>query len=172
MTLYVAIPTLQLRMDAIELWSRVDSPWRHDCILACIAATWEALHSSNHLFLDLPGKLASENPTSTIPNNLCYTTLKPDIVMLTDSQLRVVELTVPMNSIPNILAAKERKQQKQSYNSLFSDILAAGKLSSITYSTLEIRSLGHYLPTDAHHSMELLFPEQHSINGTGISWII
>ena len=136
--------------------------WRHDCILACIAATQEALHSSNHHFLDLPGKLASENPPSTIPNNLCYTTLKPDIVILTDSQLRVVELTVPMNSLPNILAAKERKQQKQSYNSLFSDILAAGKLSSITYSTLEIGSLGHYLPADAHHSMELLFPEQHS----------
>ena len=48
--------------------------------------------------------------------------------MLTDSQLRVVELTVPMNSLSNILVAKERKKQ-----SLFSDILAAGKLSNITY---------------------------------------
>ena len=38
----------------------------------CIAAMREALHSSNHLFLDLLGKLASENPPSTIPNNLCY----------------------------------------------------------------------------------------------------
>ena len=116
---------------------------------------------SYHLFLDLPGKLASENPP-TIPNNLCYTTLKPDIDMLTDSQLCVVELTVPMNSLPNILATKERKQQKQHFNSLVSDILAAGKLSSITYFTLEVGSLGHYLPTDAHHSMELLFPVQHS----------
>ena len=75
--------------------------------------------------------------------------------MLRDSQLHVVELTVPMNSLPNVLTAKERKQQKQ-------PILAAGKLSSITYSTLEIGSLGNYLPTDAHHSMELLFPEHHS----------
>ena len=75
----------------------------------------------------MPGKLASENPPSTIPNNLCYTTLKPDIVMLTDSQLRVVELTVPMSSLPNILTAKEHKQQKQSY---IIYILAAGKLSN------------------------------------------
>lgn len=73
--------------------------WIHDCILACIAATWEALHSSTHLFLDLPEKLLSENPPSTFLNNLCYTTLKPDIVMLTDLQLYVVELTVPMNSL-------------------------------------------------------------------------
>jgi len=51
-----------------------------------VAATWEVLHSSNHLFLDLPGKLASENTLSTIPNNLCYTTLKPDIVVLIDLQ--------------------------------------------------------------------------------------
>ena len=59
----------------------------------------------------------------------------------------------------NILAAKERKQQKQPYDSLFSDILAAGKLSVITYSTLEIETLGDYFP---HYSMELLFPKQHS----------
>ena len=62
----------------------------------------------------------------------------------------------------NILTAKERKQQKQPYDSLFSNILAGGKLSSITYSTLEIGTLGDYFPTDAQHSMELLFPEQHS----------
>ena len=47
--------------------------------------------------------------------------------MLTDSQLRVVELTVPMSSLPNILAAKEHKQQKQPY---IIYILAAGKLSN------------------------------------------
>jgi len=62
-------------MDANMLWSRVDSPG--------------ALHSSNYLFLDLPGKLASENPPSTIPYYLCYNTLKPDIVILTDSLLCV-----------------------------------------------------------------------------------
>ena len=87
----------------------------------CIAATREALHSSNHLFLDLPGKLASENPP-TNPNNLCYTTLKPDIVMLTDSQLRVVELTVPMNSLPNILTVR-------SENSKSSPIIAYSVIS-------------------------------------------
>ena len=74
----------------------------------------------------------------------------------------MVELTVAMNSLSKYSPAKERKQQKQPYDSLFSDILAAGKLSSITYSTLEIGTLGDYFPTDAHHSMELLFPEQHS----------
>ena len=84
----------------------------------CIAAS-----PSLFLFLDLLGKLASENPPSTNPNNLCYTTLKPDIVMLTDSQLRVVELTVPMNSLPNILAVRNE-------NSKSSPIIAYSVISS------------------------------------------
>ena len=45
-------------------------------------------------------------------------------------------------------------------------ILAAGKLSSIIYSTLDIGSLGHGATTFQQmldqHSMELFFPEQHS----------
>lgn len=46
--------------------------------------------------------------------------------MLTDSQFRLDELTTPF-----LVTAKEQTQQKLPYNSLF--IVAAGKLSSVTY---------------------------------------
>ena len=46
--------------------------WRHDCILPCIAETREALHSSNHLFQDLLGKLAQKILLLQFPTPLLY----------------------------------------------------------------------------------------------------
>ena len=89
-------------------WSRVDSS-------GDMMASWPVYMGSppcsNYLFLDLPGKLACENPPTTIPNDLCYTTLRPEIVLLMDSQMCVAELTIPTNALANMVAVKKQKQQ-------------------------------------------------------------
>lgn len=93
------------------------------------AASWPFI-LPNISFLDLPGKLACENPPSTIPNDLwCTNNLKPDVMMLTDSQFCLDELTVQWT--PFLVTAKEKTQQTLPYNSLF--IMASGKFSSVTY---------------------------------------
>ena len=96
-----------------------------------------------------------ENTYNSTRNVLFAETLA--MVLLMDSKLGVVELKIPMNSLSNIKATRERKQQKQLYNSLFNDILNS---RNVIYCTLEIGSLGHFLQTDALPTMKLLFPEQ------------
>ena len=56
--------------------------------------------------------------------------------------VQVLELTVPNNTPDNLKQARQRKQNKSEYLSLFEDIENSGW--SVTYDTIEIGSLGHY----------------------------
>ncbi len=56
--------------------------------------------------------------------------------------VQVLELTVPNNTPDNLKQARQRKQSKSEYLSLFEDIENSGW--SVTYDTIEIGSLSHY----------------------------
>ena len=95
------------------------------------------------LYADLPGIRASESPPVTLPIDLSTSTARPDIVLVSEESVTMLELTIPSNSKEAIIKAKERKTNKPNYNQLIGDLEERGL--SVTYRTLEIGSLGHYL---------------------------
>ena len=50
------------------------------------------------LYADLPGLRASENPATTIPTSVTATTARPDVVVIQDNRITLLELTVPTNT--------------------------------------------------------------------------
>ena len=94
------------------------------------------------LYADLPGHRTLDNPPSTVPLSMVQTTARPDIVIIQDKTVKLLELTVPANTLENIANARMRKQTKQNYISLLTDLEAAG--FSANLDTLEIGSLGHF----------------------------
>ena len=90
--------------------------WRHDCALLFLAEGIQAkLNNDTNLYADHPGRLASENPVSTIPENIIVTSAWPDIVLVRNSEVTLIELTILHNSMESISNARTRKSKKQLY---------------------------------------------------------
>ena len=108
--------------------------------------TTSALHHPDLIDIpsDLSGWRASENPVGTIPEELLVTTARPDIVLVKNSAITMIELTVPHNAQESMLKAKTFKSQKENYQKVLSDF-DARRVSAELY-TIEIGSLGHWLP--------------------------
>ncbi len=69
--------------------------WRHDSVLNQLVRSIEGLlEDGQRLFADLPGKLANTNPPATIPPNISSTTDRPDLVVVSDTEVSVLELTI------------------------------------------------------------------------------
>ena len=80
--------------------------------------------------------------TPTKPFHL--TSARPDIVLVRPREVILLELTIPYNSPESLSKAKERKEFKQNYQLVLSDLDARG-LSSSLY-TIEIGALGTGYP--------------------------
>ena len=61
------------------------------------------------------------NP-ATLPANLSTSTTRPDIVIVSEKNVTMIELTIPSNSRDALIRAKERKNNKPNYNSLIGDL--------------------------------------------------
>ena len=114
--------------------------WRHDSVLARILKTAEILisnsnseNSKNAIFADLPGKLESNSPKSTVPPSILDQypcSQRPDIVFVRFNNQNspvfccVFELTVPFDD--NIHVQHQRKmnryQNPKQSNSLINEI--------------------------------------------------
>ena len=64
------------------------------------------------LYVDLPGKNASENSSSTVPVSILETSARQDMVLIRNMVITLIELTVPYDSKENLRNARERKSQK------------------------------------------------------------
>ena len=100
------------------------------------------LDSETTLYADLPGLRANENPMSTIP---LVTSAHLDIVLVGEGEVTLIELTIPHNSLKSLSNARDCKSQKEIYLQALSDLEAKGYASHLH--TIEIGSLGHWLPT-------------------------
>ena len=117
--------------------------WRHDSILNCLVNSVKTdLTPSSKLYADIPSWRASDHPPTTLPPNISASTARPDVVLIEDSTISILELTVPSNTCEALLAAKQRKTNKPAYIQLISDL--EDRSFSVSYATLEIASLGHY----------------------------
>ena len=63
------------------------------------------------LYVDLPGKRASENPSSTVPVSILVTSARLDMVLIRNMVITLVELTVPYDLRENLRNARARKSQ-------------------------------------------------------------
>ena len=123
------------------MWGQMLSVWKLSTNSGPYSGSY--LSTETTIYADLPNQRATDHPPSTIPPSILVTPLKPDLVLLyKDKQATVIELTCPMNTKSNLVAARSRKQNKEVYGILFSDM--ANKGWTVDYETLEIGSLGHY----------------------------
>ena len=65
--------------------------------------------------------------------------------MVGEGEVTLTELTIPHNSLESLSNARDRKSQKEIYLQALSDLEAKGYASHLH--TIEISSLGHWLPT-------------------------
>ena len=73
------------------------------------------------LYADLSGMRASENPVATIPEDILVTSAWPDIVLMGENEVTLIELTIPHESLHN---AGDRKSHKEIYLQAPSDFEA------------------------------------------------
>ena len=104
--------------------------WRHDSALKILASGIKTiLHPQARLIADLPNLRATDNPPSTIPSEILDTTARPDIVIIQQHEITLLELTVPFNSPEGLANAKHRKEGKENYQLVLSDLESRGSLS-------------------------------------------
>ena len=89
-------------------------------------------------------------PQSPPPPDLMVTTARPDMVYVNNDTVVLIELTIPFNSPDSLHNAQARKQNKQLYQQLLSDLDSSGKQATLV--TIEIGSLGHSL-LECHKSL-------------------
>ena len=74
--------------------------------------------------------------------SLLYTSARPDIVIIEQKNIILLELTIPMNTKEGLSNARDRKQAKQNYISLIGDLTKLGYTAFLE--TIEIGALGHF----------------------------
>ena len=120
--------------------------WRHNSVLLKLVSSLKPLLSPEERFhADLAGYRVSDNPQSTVPQEIIVTTARPDIVVIKDKHILLIELTIPFNTPKSIANAHRWKEGKDNYNMLLDDLEARGFTS--TFLAIEIGSLGHSLPS-------------------------
>ena len=70
-------------------------------------------------YANLPSLRASNSPPAILPGNIITSTAKPDIVIISRTDIAILELIIPANSHEAISAAKLRKANKPNYVHLF-----------------------------------------------------
>ena len=117
--------------------------WRHDSVLNKLVNMIQPLiPSSCQIYADIPSWRASDSPPATLPNNISTSTLRPDLVLILNNNITILELTIPSNNKEALQAASDRKSNKLPYLHLISDLESCNY--KVTYTTLEIGSLGHW----------------------------
>ena len=95
-------------------------------------------HASVRLYADNPMWRASDSPPATIPTNISTTRARPDIVLIEDTSVNILE---PTNTREALQAARKRKSVKPLYNfQLINDLEDRGLLISF------IQNSGNWLP--------------------------
>ena len=119
--------------------------WRHNSVLNCLlSSVRETLSATSHLYADIPTWRASESPPATILTNISTTLVRPDMVLIEDLSVNLLELMIPTNTYEALQAARSRKSEKPRYFQLVSDLEDRGL--SVSFQTLKIGSLGRITP--------------------------
>ena len=119
--------------------------WRHDSVLnKLVQFIMLALSEDEKLYAELLGLQECDNPATTVPQNIVATSAWLDIVIVRGKKVLLMKLTVPYNSPETLRNAHQRKENKQNYQLLLSELDRKGFVASLT--TLEVGALSHSLP--------------------------
>ena len=119
--------------------------WHHNSVLNHFVHSIAGhLEVDQHLYADLPGRLAIVNPPATIPPSISSTSDRPELVLVSDAEISILELTIYKNSPSGFNEACKRKETK--YASLISDLENRGKC--VTYASVlhTIGITGNFTP--------------------------
>lgn len=72
--------------------------WWHDSALLVIARGIQEHRDNVTLYADLPGMWSSENPMTIISENILTVSACPDMVLVREDEVTLIELTIPYNS--------------------------------------------------------------------------
>ena len=90
----------------------------------------------------MPWSESFRNPPATIPTSITTTTARPDVVVIQNNRIILLELTVPTNTPEGLQEARRRKQLKPNYLALLNDLETLGFQSVLE--TIEVGTLGHF----------------------------
>ena len=114
----IKVPSLQLDLP-------ISREGIHDKALERIAlGLVDYLQPNEKPYADIPGMRVTDNPPSTVSIDTIATSARPDIVITSPNHLLLIELTVPYNSPDCLQNAKSRKERKEIYQRLMSDLNA------------------------------------------------
>ena len=103
-----------------------------------LSSVWNELPASVRLYADNPMWRASDSPPATIPTNISTTRARPDIVLIEDTSVNILE---PTNTREALQATRKRKSGKPLYNfRLINDLEDRGLLIGF------IQNSGNWLP--------------------------
>lgn len=145
---------------------RVQYTWRHDCALKIIVDDlMNYLNPEDKLYYaDLPGLRASDcSPATVHVGDILISYARPDIVVIKQKLVFLLELTIPFNSAEYISNAKVRKMSKVNYQRAQSELKAKGLEPSLL--TIEIGALGHW-PLSSRNALQRVFPSISEFNAT------
>ena len=108
-----------------------------------------------YVYADHPGRLANINPPSTIPSNISSTSDRHDLVLVSETEISILELTLCCNSPSGFSEAQRRKEEN--YTPLILDLVERGIHVVVSFVSLEIGTLGHFTK-DAPTNLNLLVP--------------
>ena len=87
--------------------------WRHDSVLQRLV--WGIIHvpalsKDERLYADLPNHHVCHNPPTTIPQDIVPTSARPDLIIIREKEVLLLELTIPYNSPESLSNAHQRKR--------------------------------------------------------------
>ena len=129
--------------------------WRHDQVLSKLAHFTRESKPAAKVFADLPNQRACEAPVST---DLTITIARPDIILIEDKTVTILELTVPWNSASSLVNARSTKENKPNYQLLTSDLSAQALGYSALFLTNEIGCPGNHT-NDAYTTLKAIAPK-------------
>ena len=94
--------------------------------------------------MDLDGYRAHDSPPATIPPSLISTSDGPDVAIIYNQSIIIIELTICGNNKVAMDKACAFKRNKPNYIHLIGDLKRIGKPTKYVTVTIEIRALGHH----------------------------
>ena len=90
--------------------------WRHDSVLQkLVSAILPTLSEGEKVYADLLNLRACDNSSATIPEKIITTSARPDLVLVREKEVVLMELTIPHNSLEAMNNAQRRKKSKENY---------------------------------------------------------
>ena len=114
-----------------------------------------ALSKDERLYADLLNHRVCDNPPTTIPQDIVTTSSRPDLIIIREKEVLLLELRIPYNSPESLSNARQRKRNKENYQLVLSELDRLGLKASLI--TLEVGALGHSLP-QTHSDLRHVLP--------------